>query len=108
MDNWTRRTRMIICSTIAYPLGKTSKVIKKFSFQYFEKKNPILNIFDISAFSMVTVGALSIERCSEEAADANNTSLVTTSEANLTSQNYTIFDYMSAGAGNICLDILVF
>ena len=49
---------------------------------------------------MVTVGALSIERCSEEAADANNTSLVTTSEANLTSQNYTIFDYMSAGAGN--------
>lgn len=57
---------------------------------------------------MVTVGALSIERCSEEAADANNTSLVTTSEANLTSQNYTIFDYMSAGAGNICLDILVF
>jgi len=70
MDNWTRRTRMIICSTIAYPL----------------------------AFSMVTVGALSIERCSEEAADANNTSLVTTSEANLTSQNYTIFDYMSAGA----------
>ena len=56
---------------------------------------------------MVTVGALSIERCSEEAADANNTSLVTTSEANLTSQNYTIFDYMSAGAGNICLDILL-
>ena len=48
---------------------------------------------------MVTVGALSIERCSEEAADANNTSLVTTSEANVTSQNYTIFDYMSAGAG---------
>ena len=42
MDNWTRRTRMIICSTIAYPLGKTSKVIKKnkqFSFQYFEKKS---------------------------------------------------------------------
>ena len=46
---------------------------------------------------MVTVGALSIERCSEEAADANNTGLVTTSEANVTSQNYTTFDNMSAG-----------
>ena len=45
---------------------------------------------------MVTVGALSIERCSEEAADANNTGLVTTSEANVT-QNYTTFDDMSAG-----------
>ena len=46
MDNWTRRTRMIICSTLAYPL----------------------------AFSMVTVGALSIERCSEEEKYLNITS----------------------------------
>lgn len=38
MDNWTRRTRMIICSTVALPL----------------------------AVSMVIVGALSIERCSHE------------------------------------------
>lgn len=38
MDNWTRRTRMIICSVVALPL----------------------------AISMVIVGALSIERCSHE------------------------------------------
>ena len=36
MDNWTRRTRMIICMVVAFPL----------------------------AISMVTVGAVSIERCS--------------------------------------------
>ena len=45
MDNWTRQTRMIICSVVAFPL----------------------------AISMVTVGAVSIERCSlQQQQDASN------------------------------------
>ena len=47
MDNWTRRTRMIICSLVAFPL----------------------------AISMITVGAISIEQCSKEV--NNSSSLTT-------------------------------
>ena len=67
MDNWTRQTRMIICSVVAFPL----------------------------AISMVTVGAVSIERCSlQQQQDASNgssdlnTSLPSTIlESNQTLQN---------------------
>lgn len=50
MDNWTRRTRMIICSLVAFPL----------------------------AISMITVGAISIEQCSKEV--NNSSSLTTESQ----------------------------
>ena len=50
MDNWTRRTRMIICSLVAFPL----------------------------AISMITVGAISIEQCSKEVNNSSslNTGIV--------------------------------
>ena len=44
MDNWTRQTRMIICSVVAFPL----------------------------AISMISVGAVSIERCSLQQQDASS------------------------------------
>ena len=44
MDNWTRQTRMFICSVVAFPL----------------------------AISMISVGAVSIERCSLQQQDASN------------------------------------
>jgi len=61
MDNWTRRTRMIICSLVAFPL----------------------------AISMITVGALSIDTCSKEAdlTNTNSSTVLSDSTSNQTTDN---------------------
>jgi len=56
MDNWTRRTRMIICSLVAFPL----------------------------AISMVTVGAISIEQCSKEKSGEDYNNQTFNSSSNIT------------------------
>ena len=70
MDNWTRRTRMIICMVVAFPL----------------------------AISMVTVGAVSIERCSIQETSISSNVTITDNSLPLNQTKgtqYTSFLYLA-------------
>ena len=76
MDNWTRRTRMIICMVVAFPL----------------------------AISMVTVGAVSIERCSiQETSISSNVTITDNSlPMNQTKGMYLCIWHMNSHCSCIC------